>query len=76
MSPWAISLQSTADLTLGLLSNLYAPAPSHCAFYGTCVPVQDTYGCSKAYLCDSHFTQTVTDELLYSQPQMLLLCPK
>ena len=35
MSPLTVSLQLTADLTLGLLSNPYSPAPSHCAFQGT-----------------------------------------
>ena len=35
-SPWAVSLQSTANLALGLLFNLYAPAPSCCTSWGTC----------------------------------------
>ena len=35
MSPLTVSLKSTADLTLGLLSNPYSPALSHCAFQGT-----------------------------------------
>ena len=32
MSPWVVFLQSTADFTLGLLHNPYAPAPRCCAF--------------------------------------------
>ena len=46
-SPQSVSLQSTAALSLRLLHNPYAPTPSHCAFSGTCMPVQGTYGCSK-----------------------------
>ena len=34
-SPLVIFPQSTAVLALGLLSNPYSPAPSHCAFQGT-----------------------------------------
>ena len=34
MSPWTISLQSVADLTLGLLHNPYAPPPTCCASRG------------------------------------------
>ena len=49
-SPWSISLQSTAALVLELLHNPYGPAPSHCTFQGTFVPVQDMYGCGKDYL--------------------------
>ena len=36
---------------------------------------QGTYGCSKDCLCDSHSIQTLTDQLLNSQPRVLLLCP-
>ena len=36
MSPRAVFLQSTADLGLGFLYSLYAPAPNWCALYGTC----------------------------------------
>ena len=36
-----------APLTLGLPHNPQTPAPSHCTFQGTSVPVQSTYGCSK-----------------------------
>ena len=45
-----LSLHSTVPLALGLLHNLETPAPSHCAFQGTCIPVQDMYGCGKDYL--------------------------
>ena len=65
-SPGAISLQSTADLTLGLLPNPYISAPSHHAFQRTCTPVWDTYGCVEDHLCGSHSIQTVTDQLLHS----------
>ena len=41
------SLQSTAALALGLLHSPQTPAPSHCTFQGTCIPVQGIYGCSK-----------------------------
>ena len=40
------------------------------------VLVHSMDGCSKNFLCDSHSVYTVTDQLLPSQPQMLLLCPK
>ena len=43
----SISPQSTAPLALGLLHNPQTPAPSHCNFHGTCVPVQGLYDCSK-----------------------------
>lgn len=36
LSPWS----QQPDLTLGLLSNPYSPAPSHCAFQGDSNPVQ------------------------------------
>ena len=65
-SPRAISPQSIADLALGLLSNLFAPAPCPYAFQGTCIPVQGTYSCSEDWLCDSHSIHTVTDQLLHS----------
>ena len=42
-----ISTQSTAPLTLGLLYTPQIPAPSHCTFQGTLVPVQAMYGCVK-----------------------------
>ena len=45
--PQSIFLQSTAALALGLLHSPQTPAPNHCAFQGTCVPVQGMYGCSK-----------------------------
>ena len=46
-STWSIYPQSTAALTLGLLYNPQTPAPSHCAFQETCVPVWGMYGCGK-----------------------------
>ena len=46
-SPWSISPQSTAALTLGLLHNPLTPAPSHCTFQGICVLIQSMYGCSE-----------------------------
>ena len=46
-SPQFVSLQSTAALALVLLHNSYSPAPSHCTFQGTSVPVQGMYGCGK-----------------------------
>ena len=76
MSPWAVSLQSTADLSLGLLLNPCTPAPSLCVFEGTCIPVWGMYGCSKDCLCDSCSVWTVTGQLLHSEPQIFLLCPK
>ena len=39
--------QSTAALTLGLLHNPQTPAPRHCTFQGTRVPLRGMYGCSK-----------------------------
>ena len=65
-SPWTISLQSTSNVALGLLSNLYATVLSCFTFWGTCIPVQSIYGCGKDCLYDSHFTQTVTEQLLHS----------
>ena len=62
----SISLQSTADLTLGFLSNPYTAAPSCCIVQETCVPVQCMYGCCKGCLCGSHFIQIATDQLLHS----------
>ena len=41
------SLYLTAAHALGLLHSPQTPAPNHCAFQGTCVPVQGMYGCSK-----------------------------
>ena len=41
---------STATHTLGLLHNPEIPAPSYCAFQGTCIPVRGMYGCGKDYL--------------------------
>ena len=46
-SPQSVSPQSTAALALGLLRYPYTPAPSCCAFSGTCVPVWGMYGCGK-----------------------------
>ena len=45
--PRSISLESTAALALELLHTPQTPAPSHCAFQGTLVPVQGMYGCNK-----------------------------
>ena len=46
--PLNLSLHSqTAALALGLLHNPLIPAPSRCAFQGTCVPVRGGYGCGK-----------------------------
>ena len=45
--PWSISPQSTAALTLRLLHNALTPAPSHCTFQGTCVPLWGIYDCGK-----------------------------
>ena len=42
LSPQAVSLQPTAFLTLGLLSNPHAPAPSPCAHQWTHIPIQGT----------------------------------
>ena len=70
MSPWAVSLQSTADLSLGLLLALQLQASV------SCVTARGIYGCSKDCLCDSCSVWTVTGQLLHSQPQMFLLCPK
>ena len=38
---------STAALALGLLHNPYTPAPSHCAFQETFIPVRGMYDCGK-----------------------------
>jgi len=46
-SPRSVSPQSTGALALGLLHYPYTPAPSCCAFSGTCVPVWDMYRGSK-----------------------------
>ena len=45
--PESVSLQSTAALALGLLSNPLILALSHCPFQETRVPVQSMYGCGK-----------------------------
>ena len=42
-----ISPQSIAPLTLGLLYTSQIPAPSHCTFQGTLIPVQAMYDCVK-----------------------------
>ena len=65
-SPWVISTQSVAVLTLGLPSNPYIPAPIHCFYQG---PVSLFRVCRaevRNCLCGSHPIQTVTDELLHS----------
>ena len=49
-SPRSLFPQLTAALVLGLLHNPQTPAPSHCAFQGTCIPVWGMYGCIKDYL--------------------------
>ena len=41
---------------------------------GPCIPLRGMYGCGKDCLRDSHSIQTLTDQLLHSQPQVLL-CP-
>ena len=46
-SPWSVSPQSTAALSLGSLHTPQTPAPSCCAFQGTHIPVWGMYGCSK-----------------------------
>ena len=59
LSPWTISLQSTAVLDLGLLSSLHAPAPSHLVFWwNSPFPgyVRLWHG-----LCGSHSIWTVTE---------------
>jgi len=76
-SPWTVSLQSIADLSLGLLSNLYVPAPSHHTFQGTYVPVWGIWAVGRIVCVGCHSIQTVPDELLHSpRAQMLPLCPK
>ena len=45
--PFSLSLRSTAALALGFLHNPQTPAPSCCAFQGTCVLVWGMYGSSK-----------------------------
>ena len=76
MSRWAVSQQSTATLTLGLLSSPYAPAPSHCAFQETWVPDQGTYGCSKDCLVLTPFRQSQISCFTLQQLQILPLCLK
>ena len=46
-SPWSISPQSIAALTLGSLHNPRAPASSPFTFQGTCIPVRGMYGWGK-----------------------------
>ena len=46
-TPQSISLHSTEALALELLHVPQTSASSRCTFQGTCVPVQDMYGCSK-----------------------------
>ena len=46
-SPRSVSPQSTAALALRLLHNPQSPAPSHCPFQVTSIPVQGMYGCGK-----------------------------
>ena len=73
-SPRSISLQSAAALALGLLQEPSTPAPSSCAFRGTCLSVQGMYvartvtllpfrlpqiSCSRSALNVSPLTQTV-----------------
>ena len=70
--PQAISLQSTTDLALGLLSNLCVPAPSCSTFQGTCVSVWGMCDCGKDSLCDPHSTQTLTDQLFHSPAASVL----
>ena len=53
-SPQSISLQSTAALTLGSLHTPQTPAPSHCTFQGTLVPVWDMYGCARTLWFSLH----------------------
>ena len=46
-SPQSVSSQSTATLAPGSCHTPQTPAPSSCAFQGTCVPVRGTCGCGK-----------------------------
>ena len=43
----SVPLQSTALLTLESFHIPQTPAPSHCTFRGTLIPVQAMYGCGK-----------------------------
>ena len=62
---------------MGLLSNLYVPAPTLSPFYGTCIPVWCIYSCGKDSLCDPHSIQTLTGQLLHSPTVSVLhLCRK
>ena len=74
MSLWAVSQQSSATLTRGLLSSPYAPAPRHCVFQETWVPDQGTYSCSKDYLVLTPFRQSQISCFTLQQPQILPLC--
>ena len=74
MSLWAVSQQSSATLTLGLLSSPYAPAPRHCVFQETWVPDQGTHGCSKDCLVLTPFRQSQISCFTLQQPQILPLC--
>ena len=62
---------------MGLLSNLYVPAPTLSPFYGTCIPVWCIYSCGKDSLCDPHSIQTLTGQLLHFPTVLVLqLCRK
>ena len=64
LSPWAISLQSTAVLDLELLSSLHAPAPCHFVFWWN----SPFPGYARLWhgLCGSHSIWTVTESLFHS----------
>ena len=76
--PSGFSLQSIAELApnRSTIPRLQLPALRLPGDFVSLHPSpRGTYGCGKNCLCDSHSIQTLTDQLLHSQPQVPLLCP-
>lgn len=64
-SPWGHSRISVLQLPALCLPGDMRP----------CIPLWGMNGFRKVCLRDSHSIQTLTDQLLHSQPRVLLLCP-
>ena len=68
LSPQSTSVQPTAALSLGLLSNPCVPSPRPRPHQQTHVSDWGTHGCGTDHLCRSHSVLPATDWLLRSPP--------
>ena len=69
LSPQAVSLQPTAVLSPGLLSNPHIPALSPCVHWQTHFPVWGVQGCGADHLCRSHSVLSATDQPFHLPPK-------